>query len=479
MPSILATDGYKFTMATAGWPLRQETFYYSHRRGGPHYLPFDAQELIQRMLPSAPTHEEEAWLARQGHRMAGGWYEAMRGQVQVQALPKGSWFFDREPAFSVTGPSALVSWLEPQIIQLNYRIQIATAARRDPELLARASAVVACADQADLVRETLDALNVRVPEMRVDTEGYVAGVVQRMQALVAIVEDPGRLIDVGLRTATCQAQHDLAVQACREVGVGATSSGLGAFRSGTLLTGSMGHEHVQRFRSDAAAFRAVRDRHPGPATYLLDTFSTLDSGIPAAFDLMAEAPERMDGIRYDSGDKEGQYLYACVRARNLGLNPVHVLQDGMEPAQTARFETLRGFTGVAPEHQRYGYGGYIVTPSENPLSRGRVQAVYKLSQTGPDASMKWGDESGQGKESLPGRPQLWRVYRGDGTWAGLVAQPDEDVEGEAIQLSGRDKVPRRLRFTVDEATRFNRSTDRPAQSTRTQRLVSELYALRG
>ena len=32
--SLLATDGYKFSMAEAGWPLRKETFYYTHRKGG-------------------------------------------------------------------------------------------------------------------------------------------------------------------------------------------------------------------------------------------------------------------------------------------------------------------------------------------------------------------------------------------------------------------------------------------------------------
>ena len=32
--SLIHTDGYKFSMAEAGWPLRRETFYYCHRRGG-------------------------------------------------------------------------------------------------------------------------------------------------------------------------------------------------------------------------------------------------------------------------------------------------------------------------------------------------------------------------------------------------------------------------------------------------------------
>ena len=40
--SLLATDAYKFSMAAAGFPLRTETFTYTHRRGGPHFLPFDA-----------------------------------------------------------------------------------------------------------------------------------------------------------------------------------------------------------------------------------------------------------------------------------------------------------------------------------------------------------------------------------------------------------------------------------------------------
>jgi len=39
--SILASDGYKFSMAEAGFPLRPETFYGSHRRGGWQCVPLD------------------------------------------------------------------------------------------------------------------------------------------------------------------------------------------------------------------------------------------------------------------------------------------------------------------------------------------------------------------------------------------------------------------------------------------------------
>ena len=128
--SILATDGYKFSMAAAGFPLRKETFYYSHRRGGPHYLPFDVDKVVRDLLPlKAPTELERQFLVDNGYDMGGAYWEAMKGEIEIKAIPKGTWFFDREPVFTVTGPSALVSWLEPLVLQLHYQIQIATLAK--------------------------------------------------------------------------------------------------------------------------------------------------------------------------------------------------------------------------------------------------------------------------------------------------------------------------------------------------------------
>ena len=58
----LATDAYKFSMAQAGFPLRRETFYFSFRRGGPQYVPFDFAEMIGALAPrtcfiSAPLRD--------------------------------------------------------------------------------------------------------------------------------------------------------------------------------------------------------------------------------------------------------------------------------------------------------------------------------------------------------------------------------------------------------------------------------------
>ena len=60
--SLLATDGYKFSMAEAGWPLRKETFYYTHRKGGLQIVPMDIPTFVRGLLPE-PRPEDEAPLA--------------------------------------------------------------------------------------------------------------------------------------------------------------------------------------------------------------------------------------------------------------------------------------------------------------------------------------------------------------------------------------------------------------------------------
>ena len=115
---------------------------------------------------------------------------------------------------------------------------------------------------------------------------------------------------------------------------------LGARDLGLVPVGTMGHEHVQRYGSDDAAFRAMSERRPNRSSYLLDTFDTVRSGIPAALALIAERAGEGDSIRYDSGDKVAQYRFACAESKRLGVRPVQILEDGFDAA--LRWEASRG-----------------------------------------------------------------------------------------------------------------------------------------
>ncbi|MFP2905102.1 nicotinate phosphoribosyltransferase [Pyxidicoccus sp. 3LFB2] len=461
--SLLATDGYKFSMAEAGWPLRQETFYYSHRKGGLQVMPFDLAAYVKALLPE-PKPEDYEFLARYDYEMGVGFKAAIlrKDKLSVRAIPKGALFYPREPILTVTGPSALVSWVEPLLLQLNYRVQVATHALADRDALARALATVTCEEQKRIALETLDAVGVKPVPITVDSEGYLRRVRATVKELVDLVEDPARIFEVGLRAATCQEHHELALRACKEVGVMRTSNVEGARRLGMIPVGTMGHEHVQRYGSDDAAFRAMRERRPSRSSYLLDTFDTLTSGIPAAFQLIREDPGSQDSIRFDSGNKKLQYLYAVTRARDMGIRPVNILEDGLDAQATREFEDLRRQVGWEPSAQFYGYGGHIVARTmECPFTRDRVAAIYKLSRTGPTPVMKFGNELAEGKQSVPGTPVLFRRRHGSGP-IGLVGQEGEPVpEGyfplmdsppEAPSLVGAQEAATEARIGYTPAT---------------------------
>lgn len=445
--SVLMTDGYKVSMAEAGWPLRQETFYYAQRRGGPGVVPFDVAKALSALLPRV-TAEDLAFLGRHQYEPGAAFRAALErgGELSVRALPKGAAFLPREPVFSITGPSALVSWLEPLVLTWSWQLQLATEALLRPQGLFEHLAGLTCARQRELALETLDAVGVKAPAVTVDEGAYAARVLARARELVEVVGDGARIFEVGLRSATCVEQHLVALRACQEAGISRTSHIFGAKELGLVPVGTMGHEHVQRYGSDDAAFRAMTERRAQRSSFLLDTYDTMTSGIPAAFALIAERPGERDSIRYDSGDKEAQYLFAARRAKELGIRPVQILEDGFDAAQTRRFEALRAEVGWRPEEQVYGYGGYLVAGpmsarSSGALTRDRVAAVYKLTQTGRRPTMKFANEAGSGKQSVPGRPVLFRRRAGTSGPAGIIGQEGERPPDGYFLLTGAALEP--------------------------------------
>lgn len=184
-------------------------------------------------------------------------------------------------------------------------------------------------------------------------------------------------------------------------------------------------------------------------------------------------------MRFDSGDKDAQYTVALALAERFGVAPRLILEDGFDEALTAHFEARRRQAGLPPGDQLYGYGGHIVQSSRDPLGRNRVAAVWKLSQSGPSPTMKFGDAPGAGKESIPGRPLLCRRTEAHPTRpAGVVIQEGEAVPEGFELLTGVSALPpaaARLRPAQVRALAGHR---RPLYSPGTEALVSQLAAAR-
>ncbi len=445
MHDILKTDKYKFTMAEAGWPLRKETFYYTHRKGGPHFLPFDVKKEIVETIFGEWNSQFFAnsielayeWLSENVQIVGEGFREAFRfeniNDLEIRSLPAGSWFFDNEPAFTITGPSAVVSWLEPTIIRLNYKIQLATLALNDEAAFLKEVEEVICSEQAEIIIKVVRDLNklgfkITEPIIRRIAYGpYRTEVEKKVRALVEVVENPKRIFEVGMRSATCTQHHEHALEACMEADVFASSAVYEAWNMDAKPVGTMGHEHVQRYGSDKEAFRAMADRIPGSIFCLLDTFDTIKSGVKHAYNLIAEQPHRDHAVRFDSGDTEQLFKQAYAMSQDRGIKPRFCFEDGWNLTKTIKFEHIRNSLGISQDRFLYGYGGHIVKSSFISLDRDRVGAVWKICKSGDRNTMKFSDNPA--KQSIPGKPVVLRpqLVTSKNRNLTIVAQEGEEI----------------------------------------------------
>jgi nicotinic acid phosphoribosyltransferase len=434
-PSALMTDAYKNSMAQAGFPLRYEAFYATLRRGGPWYVPFNFEEIIQALVPLPPSEKEELFLNETGYGLTAAMRVALSGKIEVTAAPEGSWILGKEPLLVTKGPSFLVSWLEPLAIMLNFPVQVATAmmngAREFP---------CSCSDEASIVQLVARHMGVRGVTTEVDEGKYVQRVRENLAKIKeALGGEIHRGFEVGMRGATCMEQHRLALQECKEAGMTQTSNLFLARELRLTPVGTSGHEHQERWGSDIAGFRAIRDMRPNRPSYLPDTYGLYSLGLPAAIKVIQEEPTRSAIVRLDSGDqkKQVEILLKELPPEQYPLWGL-IFEDGYNDKKTREME-LYCEAKIARWQRLYGYGGFIVTESSpSPYKRDNASAVYKLCWS---AGPRMKTSGTPGKESLPGLPVIFRLIAYQSPLAdGLIGQEGEEPPDGYAKLSGAYRV---------------------------------------
>ena len=115
----------------------------------------------------------------------------------------------------------------------------------------------------------------------------------------------GRVYEFGLRRAQGLDGALSAARAAYVGGVDGTSNVAAGERYGIPVSGTMAHSWVQAFGDEQAAFARFAELYPERAILLVDTYDTLDSGIPHAIPVLRELQARGGsgfGVRLDSGD---------------------------------------------------------------------------------------------------------------------------------------------------------------------------------
>ena len=142
---------------------------------------------------------------------------------------------------------------------------------------------------------------------------------------------------------------------------------------GVPVLGTMAHSFVQSFNSEYDAFKAYAKSFPDACTLLVDTYNTLESGIPNAIKVNNEVLKPMGkslkGIRIDSGD----LAYLSKKARQMldeaGLSDAKIVISNSLDEYLIENLLLQG----APIDS-FGVGENMITSKSNPVFGG----VYKL-----------------------------------------------------------------------------------------------------
>lgn len=142
---------------------------------------------------------------------------------------------------------------------------------------------------------------------------------------------------------------------------------------GVPVLGTMAHSFVQSFSNEYEAFKAYAKSFPDACTLLVDTYNTLESGIPNAIKVNNEVLKPMGktlkGIRIDSGD----LAYLSKKARQM-LDDAGLEQTKIVISNSLDEYLIENLLLQNAPIDSFGVGENMITSKSNPVFGG----VYKL-----------------------------------------------------------------------------------------------------
>jgi len=238
--------------------------------------------------------------------------------------------------------------------------------------------------------------------------------------------------DFGLR----RAQGLGGLQASRAAiigGVDSTSNVLAGYRYNVKITGTLAHSWIQSFDDELTAFRKYAEVFPENTVLLVDTFDTLNLGIPNAIKVGHELKEKgyqLKAIRLDSGD----LAYFSKKARKMlddaGLQETKILASN----QLDEF-VIRSLWEQQAPIDGFGVGTELITGKNTAA----LDGVYKLAMNKNEPKLKISDT--YQKISLPGLKKVFRYYNGQNYfYADCIAMEDEEDPERMIHPYEMDKT---------------------------------------
>jgi len=227
-------------------------------------------------------------------------------------------------------------------------------------------------------------------------------------ARMSLVAEDKQLVDFGLR----RAQGLGAVHASRAAMIGGFNSSSNVFSARLYnfqSTGTMAHSWVQTFNNELDAFQEFVRLYPDQSILLVDTYDTLNQGLPNAIKVakhLEKNGHKLVGIRLDSGDLANLSKSARKQLDNQGLDYVKIIVSNQLDEYL-----IRSLKDQKAPIDGYGVGTSLVIGKGS----GALDGVYKLTHVDNKPTMKVSENIA--KMTLPGKKNVYRYTEPDGTFA--------------------------------------------------------------
>ena len=318
------------------------------------------------------SKDEIDWLKQTGRFSAStlDYLAQLRFSGDVHALPEGTVFFANEPILRVTAPLPEAQLVETRLINImHFQSLIASKAAR------------------------------------------------------LVLAAPGKLlVDFGVRRAHGAEAGLMAARASCIAGFAGTATVLAGKMFDIPLFGTMAHSYIEAHDDEAVAFERFAHARPKDLVFLVDTYDTEAAArkVVALAPRLKEAGITIRGVRLDSGD----LIELSKSVRRIlddgGLAQVTIFASGgLEEDQ------LMAMAKANAPIDGFGIGTSLTTSSDAPA----LDCAYKLQEYAGLPRRK----HSIGKETWPGRKQVWRHYGKDGLMASdALSVETDDQPGEPL-----------------------------------------------
>jgi nicotinate phosphoribosyltransferase len=186
------------------------------------------------------------------------------------------------------------------------------------------------------------------------------------------------------------------------------------------------HSFIMSFDQEIDAFRAYVETFPDNATLLIDTYDVMQ-GAKNAAEVAKELEDqghKLFAVRLDSGDLAGDSIKIRKYFDSIDLDYLKIVASNDLNEYKIEDMIARG-----AQIDVYGVGTEMITSKDCPA----VSGVYKISESEENGRLEAKIKLSEGKKTLPGRKQVYRVSDEQGNYVkDIIALEGEEIQGDTL-----------------------------------------------